>query len=235
MGHIKEMSGIKRIASGIAGATAPVVAIASDFRWPEFRFDTTPVEPLNLSGIGTQISENLGSFSGVLLIGALIAAVFAYAKALIEVKAGRLIVYRDWGDFIKSSAWIILIPLGFAWWTDDSMATLVHVIGFGAIIYGFYCFWCMISGAFKYNDGKGKWLSLFARFAVTMLLLLAVAKLYEEFDNYKRGKYGYKYRYFAFMRGVLLPLAIFAWVFQALIQPMVGLQYLRTRRGRGGW
>ena len=229
------MNGIKKVASVVAGLAVPAIAFASDFRWPEFHFDTTPVEPLNLSGIGKQISENLGSLSGVLFIGALIAGIYAYAKALTEVKAGRLIVYRDWGDFIKSSAWIILIPLGFAWWADDSMASLAHVIGFGAIIYGFYCFWCMISGAFKYNVGNGKWLSLFARFAVTMLLLLAVAKLYEEFDNYRRGKYGYKYRYFAFMRGVLLPLAIFSWVFQALIQPMVGLQYLRTRRSRGGW
>jgi len=223
-----------KVLAGIVGSI-PVITAAADFHWPKFNIDTTPVEPLKLGDISSQVSASIGSLGVIIVIGALVAGVWGYAKALKEVKAGRLIVYKDWGDFIKSSAWILLIPLGMSWFSDESMDSLFHMIGLGAIVYGCYCFWQMVSRAFKYNVGNAKWLSLFARFAVTMLMLFALAKLNEEFENYKRGKYGYKYRYFAFMRGVILPLAIFAWVFKLLIQPMVGTQYYRLRRSMGGW
>ena len=48
----------------------------------------------------------------VLAIGGIVLFVLCYAKALTEVKAGRLVVYRDWGDFIKASLWALLIPYG---------------------------------------------------------------------------------------------------------------------------
>ena len=48
----------------------------------------------------------------VLAIGGIVAFVCCYAKALKEVKMGRLVVYRDWGDFIKASLWVLLIPYG---------------------------------------------------------------------------------------------------------------------------
>lgn len=229
------MKRVVRIVCVIAGVAIPAIAVAADFHWPDFHFNTSPVEPLNLNGFVAQISERLGAFGVVFVIGVFIASVFGYAKALAEVKSGRLIVYRDWSDFIKSSAWIMLIPSGLVWFSVDSMNSLFRIVGLGVSVYGCYCFWHMVSGAFRNNVGNAKWLSLFARFAVTMLLLFALAKLYEQFENYKRGTYGYKYRYFAFMRGVLLPLAIFSWVFRALIQPMVGTQYYRLRRNVGGW
>lgn len=229
------MNGIKHMAGLVTGVMSPMLAVASDFRWPEFHLDRSPVEHLDLNGFCSQISENLGSLGTIIFVGVLVAAVWGYAKALTEVKAGRLVVYRDWGDFIKSAAWVLLVPVGLAWFSNSSSSGLAHLIGFAAAIYGLCCFWHMVSGAFKNNVGKGKWLSLFARFAVIFLLVFALAKLNEEFENYKRGKYGYKYRYFSFMRGVLLPLAIFSWVFYALIQPMIGLQYLRINRNSRRW
>ena len=52
------------------------------------------------------------------------------------------------------------------------------------------------------------------RLAVALLALFAVAKLSEKFQAYKRDE-------LVFVRGVLIPLAVFAAVFNWLIRPMI--------------
>lgn len=156
------------------------------------------------------------------MIGVAIAAMVCYAKALTEVKMGRLIVYRDWGDFFKASAWIILLPFGLlnALYGETRSS---QVFGVVVAVGGVVSFWWACAGAFRYNTGSRRGLALFARFAVTLLCVCAIGKLSEKFDQYKRGELGV-------IRGVLIPALIFAWVFHEFIQPMIGLQYYHAWR-----
>ena len=85
---------------------------------------------------------------------------------------------------------------------------------------GVCCFLWMILGAFFYNSGSRCWLALFGRFAVTFLLLFALAELNEKFQQYKRRELGA-------IRGVLIPLAVFAAVFNWLVRPMIGTERRR--------
>lgn len=227
---------IKQIASVIIGIF-PMVTLASDFHWPEFHVDTSPVAVPDWSAVAAKVSAWVDKATDelwvVVAIAVMVASVFGYAKALTEVKMGRLIVYRDWGDFAKSALWIVLIPLGVGWVWEDSTTIVGKLLGVAAIGYGLVSFWQMLSGAFKYNSGDKRWLALFARVAVTLLFVFALAKLSERLEDYKRGKFGYGPM--SVVRGVLIPLAIFGWVFHALIQPMVGTYYYRLRRSVGGW
>lgn len=147
---------------------------------------------------------------GGIAIVALIASVFGYVKALAEVKAGRLVVYRDWMDFGKSALWVVALPCGLGWLTDGNriLGVLATLVACGSLMH-------LCWGAFTCNDGKSRWLALYARFAVVLLLVFALGKLNEKFQQHKRHEVGVAL-------GVLLPLAIFAWVFNRLIRPMVG-------------
>lgn len=156
------------------------------------------------------------------MIGVAIAAVVCYAKALTEVKMGRLIVYRDWGDFFKASAWVALLPFGVLN-TLYGETRSSQVLGIVVFVGGIASLWWMCAGAFRYNHGSRRGLALFARFAVTLLCVCAIGKLSEKFDQYKRGELGV-------IRGVLIPALIFAWVFREFIQPMIGLQYYHAWR-----
>ncbi len=153
----------------------------------------------------------------ILAIGGIVAVIVCYARALTEVKRGRLIVYRNWGDFFKASAWIVLLPFGLlnALYGETRSS---QVFGIVVAVGGVVSFWWACAGAFRYNIGSRRGLALFARFAVTLLCVCAIGKLSEKFDQYKRGELGV-------VRGVLLPALIFAWVFREFIQPMIGLQY----------
>jgi len=225
----------RQIANVIAGGT-PAITLASDFHWPEFRMDTSPVSVPDWNGMVAKVSAWIDSATdeiwAVVAIAGLVASVFGYARALSEVKAGRLIVYRDWGEFLRSSAWLVLLPMGYGMLTEPTLGFVWRVLGLGALGYGFVCLWQMITGAFRYNSGGRCWLALFARLAVTLLLIASLAKLHEKLDNYRHGRYGYGPS--AVVRGVLIPLALFAWVFHALVQPMIGTRYYRLRRAREG-
>ena len=159
------------------------------------------------------------------VIGGIVLFVVCYAKALFEVKTGRLVVYRDWGDFIKASLWAILIPYGVCsvvfGGSDDGWPS--RVIGIVSFCGGAVSFYCACVGAFRYNTGSQRILSLFARFAVTLLLIFALAKLQEKFKQYERGETG-------LIRGVLLPLLLFGYIFHEFIQPMIGVRYYRAQR-----
>ena len=155
-------------------------------------------------------------------IGGIVLFVVCYAKALAEVKAGRLVVYRDWGDFLKASAWILLVPYGvFSILFDDGGEWPARALGVIAIAVGAVSFWWSCAGAYRYNTGSRRGLALFARFAVTLLIVFALGKLQENFKRYQHGEFGV-------IRGILIPALIFAWVFHELIQPMIGVRYLNA-------
>ena len=156
----------------------------------------------------------------VLAIGGIVLFVLCYAKALAEVKAGRLVVYRDWGDFIKASLWAVLIPYGAcSLFLDNGDGNWPsHALGVVAIAGGCVSFWWACAGAYRYNSGAKRGLALFARFAVTLLFVFALGKLLEKVEQFKRREVGV-------IGGVIIPALVFAWVFHALIQPMIGLKY----------
>ena len=158
----------------------------------------------------------------VAVVAVAIAAVVCYARALTEVKCGQLIVYKDWGDFFKASAWVVLLPFGVLNALDNE-SNPSRVIGIAMAIGSVVSFWWACAGAFRYNHGSRRGLALFARFAVTLLCVCAIGKLSEKFDQYKRGE-------LCVIRGVLIPALIFAWVFREFIQPMIGLQYYHAWR-----
>lgn len=157
------------------------------------------------------IGEEVASALPVMLaLGLMAVAVMLYAKALNKVHAGELVVYRDWVDFGKSALWVATLPCGLGWLSDGNrilgvMATLIACGSFAHLCWR----------AFTCNDGKNRWLALYARFAVVLLLVFALGKLNEKFQQYRRHEIGV-------VIGVLLPLALFAWVFESLIRPMVG-------------
>ena len=156
----------------------------------------------------------------VLAIGGIVAFICCYAKALTEVKTGRLVVYRDWGDFFKASLWAVLIPYGAcSLLLDNGDGNWPsHALGVVAIAGGVVSFWWACAGAYRYNSGSKRGLALFARFAVTLLFVFAVGKLMEKFKQFKRREAGV-------FDGVLIPALIFAWAFHVLIQPMIGMKH----------
>lgn len=151
-----------------------------------------------------------------------------YAKALADVKRGRLIVYLGWGDFFRSAAWIVAIPFGLVCAFSDGNNLFTTILGFAMAGYGVKSFVRMIKEAFRYNSGNRRWLALFARIAVILLLLFALSELQSRYERYKRGQLG-------LIRGVLLPLAIFAYFYKSLVTPMIysHLYGLRNYAQRG--
>jgi len=149
-----------------------------------------------------------------------IVAVSGYAKALSEVKKERLTVYRDWPDFVRSTLWIALIPLGVAWTTGDYTTIVGKLLGIVVFGFGIVSFGRMVFGAFKYNSGSGCWLSLFARLEVSALSVFALVKLKEYIEDGLGENFGDDFRSVA--KNVLIPLLVFTWVFKALVCPMVG-------------
>lgn len=150
-----------------------------------------------------------------LVIGAFVTYVILYAKALALVRMGELTVYCDWEDFLKSAAWIVAAPLGLCWGLGTGGDWLVKVVGGALVVLGAWSFWHMLYGAFVYNRGSKRWLALFARMAVVLLAIFALAKLNERIDKFRRNELGV-------IQGVLIPLAVFVMVFNWLIRPMVG-------------
>jgi len=163
-------------------------------------------------------------------IAGAVVAVAIYVKALSEVKKERLTVYRDWPDFVRSILWIALVPLGIAWTTGDYMTIVGKLLGFVVLAFGVVSFWGMVSGAFKYNSGAGCWLSLFARFEVSVLSVFAAVKLKECIEKGLGENFGDDFRSVA--KNVLIPLLVFTWAFKVLIRPMVGDGTARTVRNR---
>ena len=175
-----------------------------------------------LVGVGTSLPSaarfDHAGFDAFAWLGVVVgfgAYVIFYVKALSLAKTGELTVYRDWGDFIKSAIWVVAAPWGIALGSDTGSDWLVRIAGWVMVVLGAQSLWWLVSGAFKYNRGSKRWLALFARFAVLLLLVFALAKLNEKFQQYKRHQLGV-------VRGVLIPLVVFSAVFNWLIRPMIG-------------
>lgn len=171
-------------------------------------------------GDSLSLSGSWDAMKMVLAIGGLVLFVVFYARALSEARYGRLVVYRDWADFTKSAVWVIALPLGIMWIFENQSDFLFRCAGLALAVMGAVSFWVMVSGAFKYNSGSSRWLSLFGRGAVILLLVFALGRLQEKLEQYKRGELGV-------IRGVLIPLVVFAWMFSFLVRPMI-----RTERCR---
>jgi len=158
-----------------------------------------------------------------------IVAVSIYAKALAEVKKECLTVYRDWPDFVRSTLWIALVPLGLALTTGDYMTIVGKLLGLVVLGFGVVSFGRMVSGAFKYNSGAGCWLSLIARLEVSALCVFALVKLKEYIEEGLGENFGDDFR--SVVKNVLIPLLVFTWAFKVLIRPMIG-DGTRTVRNR---
>lgn len=168
-------------------------------------------------GAVTDVS-GVGDALGILLVvaGFILFVVF-YARALTDVKCGELVVYRDWGEFVRAAVWTVLIPVGIAWALDGDADWLLRGAGVVCVVMGLASAWVMVAGAFAHNTGSKRWLSLFARVGVVLLLLLALGRLQEKLGKYRRGELGV-------IRGVLIPLIVFAWMFNCLVRPMIGTE-----------
>ena len=118
---------------------------------------------------------------------------------------------------------MVLVPYGACSLFDGGAEWPARTFGALILFCGVASFWRACTGAFRYNSGSSRWLALYARFAVTLLFVLALGKLQEKLDQYKCGELGV-------IRGVLIPVLIFAWVFREFIQPMIGLQYYHAWR-----
>ena len=155
------------------------------------------------------------------MVAVLVAFVRYYAKALTDVKCGRLIVYFGWEDFFKSAAWVIAFPAGLICISSNGNNLFMLAVGLAIAYVGVKSLVRMVKGAFRYNSGSRRWLALFARIAVILLLLFALSELQSRYERYKRGELG-------FIRGVLLPLAMFAYFYKVLVAPMI---YSHRARG----
>ena len=109
---------------------------------------------------------------------------------------------------------VVAIPSGLACAFSDENNLFTVVLGLVIVGYGVKAFVRMVKGAFRYNSGTRRWLALFARISVILLLLFAISELQSRYERYKRGQLG-------FIRGVLLPLAIFAYCYKAFVAPMI--------------
>ena len=171
-------------------------------------------------GDSFSISGSWDALKILLAIGGFVMFVFFYGRALSEARCGQLVVYRDWAEFAKSAVWVIALPLGVSWMFEHQSDFLSRCVGLAFVVTGAMSVRLMVAGAFKYNSGSSCWLSLFGRVAVILLLMFALGRLQEKLDQYKRGELGV-------IRGVLIPLVVFAWMFNYLIRPMI-----RTERWR---
>lgn len=158
---------------------------------------------------------SLENISGVLVWGFFIAVAVLYFKALGLAKTGELVVYCDWADFFKSSVWVYAAPIGLAFIADSATDLFHQSIGWIFIVASVCSLICLVRGAFVHNVGGLSWLSLFSRFAVVFLAFAAVSELHSRLERFKKGELGV-------VRGVLLPLAAFALVFNTLVKPMIG-------------
>lgn len=139
-----------------------------------------------------------------------------YTVACARVKSGAMVVYASWGDFAASAAWIFLGVLGYgceyaAAEGEPGLARLAFVLKTAACASAIW----MLGGAFQNKGILNVLLAMPARIIVGSLAVLAGAKLKEAMDGLKDGRRG-------IVDGVLIPLGIALFVFNALVKPIVG-------------
>lgn len=166
---------------------------------------------------GNRPADELSDGWVVLMVAVVGLSLFAYCKAYGRVRTGEVVVYSDWGDLGKSMLWALGFSVGVILIKDSSTLFVgQQIIAVFLIGIGCWSFWWMVAGAFRQNrTRKLGWISLGARFFTLFLLLAALSKLHEKLERYRRRQLGV-------IRGVLIPLAVFAVVFNYLVRPMIG-------------
>ena len=161
---------------------------------------------------GTSQSTEVFVLLGVVVIAA---CVWLYARALSAAKLGRLVVFASWSDFLCSCLWIITAPIGVMWMYDGNGMLLVGMI---VVVLAIGSFVSFVIGAFRYNSGGMILLSLYARFAVLLLIVFLLGKANDSFQkNKEKNLEG--------MIAVAIPLVICGAVFRLLIRPMIGRNF----------
>lgn len=167
------------------------------------------------SGTRNATEEAGGRMVAFALILVVAASVF-YGIAYGRVKFGNMVVYSSWGDFAASAAWVVLFIVGAgcryaAEDSNDSIMTLGTIFvwcGGGSAIW-------MIGGAFQNKSVTDVLLAIPARIIVAVLVLFAWSKLKESLDGMRDHRKG-------IVDGVLIPLGLALFVFNALVKPMIG-------------
>lgn len=158
----------------------------------------------------------LQSDGGLFVFAFVAYCIVCYCKAYALVSSGRITVYADWPDFLRSLAWAVLLPAGFGGLYSNDLGIVWGILCFAAVAVGLWSVWQLFAGAFRYNSSRSCcWIALGARLAVAMLALFAVAKLTEKIRAYRRRELG-------LVRGVMIPLALFALVYHYGVRPMIG-------------
>lgn len=162
-------------------------------------------------------TQDVGGFVVSAVVLVLIVTVIVYGISYARVKAGEMVVYASWGDFVAASAWVILGLVGYG--CDyasvngeaglHTVATILKLASCASVLW-------LVGGAFLNKGVFNILLAVPARIIVAILVLLAWAKLKESLDGLrdsnKRG----------LVDGVLIPFTIAMFVFNVLVKPMVG-------------
>lgn len=167
-------------------------------------------------GETTTAADNVDEQMVVFVLLGLVVAAVLYGVAYMRVQSGNMVVYSSWGDFAASAAWVVLLLIGVGcrYAAEDSGDSLMTA--------GTVLLWCgglsavwMVGGAFQNRSVIDVFFALPARVIVAVLVLFAWSKLKESLDGMRDRRKG-------IVDGVLIPLGIALFVFNALVKPMVG-------------
>ena len=160
--------------------------------------------------------DDSGGLIAIIIIAVLVVAAIFYSIAYARVKSGNMVVYSSWADFMFAAAWVVLLLIGYGCEyaaTDGSASLLAAAKAFKWSGYASMAW--MVGGAFLNRSLIDIVLAIPARIIVAILVLLALSKLKESIDECRNGRKGV-------VDGVLIPLGIALFVFNALVNPMVG-------------
>lgn len=162
-----------------------------------------------------EIGDESESRIVTIAIFVLVVAVCLYGIAYVRVKAGTMVVYASWSDFAMSSAWAFLVPVGYGCeyatsGVKDALWVIAMALKAGGVLSAIW----MVCRAFRNKRTIDVLIAIPARTIVSVLALLACAKLKEAWDGIKDHRKGV-------VDGVLIPLGLALLVFDSLVRPMV--------------
>lgn len=152
----------------------------------------------------------------VMILGAV-----CYAVSYFKTRSGKMIVYRDWKDFILSSLWLTLGGCGvvfkyFVSQMEVNNETLYVVVGSIFLFLGFLSVIWLIDAAIKANQGNvlNCVLAIGAKLFVSVLLVVAIERLKEQYQKNKGSNSG----------AMVIPLAVVGTAFALLVKPLIHKQ-----------
>ena len=170
----------------------------------------------NLGGIVVKMNSDL-VVELVVLLGVLLVGCYCTAYAL--VRSGRIVVYSGWGDFLKSVAWVLVLPIGI--WLgcakDPEISDEIRSCGWALAAIGLMSLGWLFYAAFKFNGSFALGVcALGARIVTALLVLLLLAKVNERLREKKNDGRG--------IGDLVVPVAILYFVYRFLVAPMIGTQ-----------